>query len=299
MPSPRTHLLTISDLAERTGVPPTTLRSWETRHGFPRPVRMAGGHRRYAEADVAAVLEVLRQRGAGLALEAAIRRATSESLRTRSVFAELRHRHPELSPRLLSKRSLLAVSRAIEDECCARAEEPLLFGGFQRQRFLRASYARWVELSRTARAAVVFADLPAARTPREGGPIEVALPHEAPLNREWLVVCDAPDLPACMAAVERPGQEATTDTSRRFEVLWSVDPLAVRFASRVAATLADEYRPGWRPANLSLLDEDPPAASADLRRAHGLLNRMMGYLDAVPVPAPGTTPRPEPQTGDR
>jgi len=280
VPSPRNNLLTISDLAERTGVPPATLRSWESRYGFPRPTRLAGGHRRYAEPDVAAVLEVLRHRGSGLALEVAVRRATTESFQSRSIYAELRRRHPELTPQLLSKTSLVALSHAIEDECCARAESPLLFGGFQREAFLRESYARWVELARTARTAVVFADLATPLTPHPGVPIEVALPHAAPLNREWIVVCDAPDLPALMAAVERPGQEGGQDSRRRFEAVWTVDARAVRFASRVAAALADEYRPGWRTTELAMLDEEPPDASADLRRATGLLNRMMGYLGA-------------------
>jgi DICT domain-containing protein len=278
-PSPTHNLLTIGDLAERTGVPPATLRSWESRYGFPRPTRLAGGHRRYAEPDVAAVLEVLHHRGSGLALEAAVRRATTESLRPRSVYAELRRRHPELIPQLLSKASLVALSHAIEDSCCARAEEPLLFGGFQREAFLRQSYARWVELARTARAAVVFAELATSPAPGPGLPVEVALPREAPLNREWVVVCDAPDLPACLAAVERPGQEGRLDSRRRFEAVWTVDPSAVRHASRVAAALADEYRPGWRTTELPLLDEEPAGASRDLQRASALLNRMMGYLN--------------------
>lgn len=279
-PPPRNDLLTISDLADRTGVPPATLRSWESRYGFPRPTRLAGGHRRYAEGEVAAVLDVLRHRSSGLALEAAVRRVTTASVQPRSIYAELRRAHAELTPQPLSKTSLVALSRAIEHECCARAEQPVLFGGFQREMFLRQSYARWVELARTARVAVVFADLATPREPRPGAPIEVALPHAAPMNREWVVVCDAPDLPACMAAVEQPGQDGGRDSQRRFEVVWTVDAAAVRFASRVAVALADEYRPGWRPAGLALLDDEPAGASADLRRATDLLNRMMGYLDA-------------------
>ena len=279
-PSPRTRLLTISDLAERTGVAPATLRSWESRYDFPRPVRLAGGHRRYAEQDVTAVLEVLRHRDAGLALEAAVRRTRSEPLRSRSLYAELRRRHPELMPQPLTKSSLVALSHAIEDECCARAERPVLFGGFQRDAFLRGSYARWVELARTAEVAVVFAELGAPRDPAPGLPVEVALPHEAPLNREWIVVCDAPDLPACMAAVERPGQEARPDARRRFEAVWTVDPRAVRHASRVAAALAREYRPELRTTQLAVPAEEPPEASPDLRRASDLLTRTMGYLDA-------------------
>lgn len=278
-PSPGDRLLTISDLAERTGVAPATLRSWEARHGFPRPTRLAGGHRRYTQQDVADVLEVLRHRDAGLALGVAVRRTRSAPVRSRSLYAELRRQHPELVPQPLVKSSLLALSHAIEDECCARAEQPVLFGGFQRADFLRGSYARWVELARTARVAVVFADTPAPRKPGPGLPVEVPLPHEAPLNREWIVVCDAPDLPACMVAVERPGQEGVTDSRRRFEAVWTVDPRAVRHASRVAAQLADEYCPELHMADLALLAEEPPGASADLRRASGLLTRTMGYLD--------------------
>src|SRR5215218_338432 len=246
MAQSQSNLLTISDLAERTGVPPATLRSWESRYDFPRPTRLAGGHRRYAERDVAAVLEVLRHRDSGLALEAAVRRTASEPPQTWSLYAELRRRHTELVPQRLSKSTLVALSHAIEDECCARAEQPLLFGGFQRDKFLRESYARWVELARTASTAVVFADLGSPREPRPGVPVEVALPQEAPLNREWIVVCDAPDLPALMVAVERPGQETVPDSRRRFEAVWTVDPRVVRHASRAAAALAAENRPELR-----------------------------------------------------
>jgi DICT domain-containing protein len=228
---------------------------------------------------VATVLEVLRHRNAGLGLQAAVRRATSLSSGSRSIHAELRRQFPELAPQVVSKRHLVSLSHAIEDECCARAESPLLFGGFQRDSFLRESYARWVELARTARTAVVFAELSAPLPPAPGSPIEVALPREAPLNREWVVLCDAPDLPACLAAVERPGQDGGTDARRLFEVVWTVDPRMVRHASRVAAGLADEYRPGWRTTDLPMLEEEPAGASADLRRASDLFNRVLGYLD--------------------
>jgi DICT domain-containing protein/predicted DNA-binding transcriptional regulator AlpA len=289
--SPGNHLLSIGALAERTGVPSATLRSWEARYGFPRPIRERGGHRRYPESEVAAVLRVLHHREAGYALEAAVRLAATESRRPQSVYAELRRRHPELAPRALSKDTLVALSRAIEDECCARAEEPFLFGAFQKQRFLRQAYGRWVELARTARAAVVFADLPTAAAPTTGAGapgtlVEVALPREAALNREWLIVCDAPDLPACLAAVERPGQGDGADARRRFDAVWTVDPAVVRHAARVAAGIADELRPGWRPdgvtglSGLAGLEDEPPGASADLRRATDLLSRMVEYVDA-------------------
>ncbi|HEY0937894.1 MAG TPA: MerR family transcriptional regulator, partial [Trebonia sp.] len=70
--------LTIGELAARTGVPAPTLRSWENRYGFPRPQRMAAGHRRYHERDITLIEEVLRQRAAGLSLPAAISQATAD-----------------------------------------------------------------------------------------------------------------------------------------------------------------------------------------------------------------------------
>ena len=54
-------LLNIAALSRRTGVAPDTLRKWEQRYGVLRPVRTAGGQRRYSEVDVQRV-EWLRDR---------------------------------------------------------------------------------------------------------------------------------------------------------------------------------------------------------------------------------------------
>lgn len=274
--------LTIGDLAHRTGVPVSTLRSWERRYGFPEPHRQPGGHRRYSEADVGAVLDVLARRRGGLSLAAAVTRADAPQLRSRSVFADLRRLYPLLRPQVLSRRTLVSMSHAIEDECAARAADPILFGGFQRERFLRASYDRWCELARTARSAVVFADFPHGpdpAPPAQGRLLEVALTPESPLKREWVVVCDAADLPACLVAIERPGPGPEWVDKRTFEAIWSVDPQVVRDASRIAGDLADELRPDWRRDDLPA-QPDPPGASEDLHRAALLFDRMVAYIDA-------------------
>lgn len=273
--------LSISGLADRTGVPQATLRTWEARYGFPRPLPRFGGHRRYDERAVALVEEVLRHRTGGLGLEAAIRRAEqASSSDVASLFAELRRRHPSLVPQLLSKRLMLALSRAIEDECCAQASRPILFGSFQRERFYRASQGRWAELSRTARSAVVFADFSEPSSP-DAVPLEVAAPASAPIHREWAIVCDAPDYPACLVGWERPGQQEAADGARRFEALWTVDPTVVRDAARTCARLLDAYRPGAAEQTWQELEAAVPPASSDLRRASSLFNRMLGYLEAA------------------
>ena len=50
--SPEDALLTIGAVASATGISSHVLRAWETRYGFPVPVRSAAGQRRYREADI-------------------------------------------------------------------------------------------------------------------------------------------------------------------------------------------------------------------------------------------------------
>ncbi len=272
--------LSISELAERTGVPSATLRSWETRYGFPSPQRLPGGHRRYHDQDVVLVEEVLRLRASGLSLPTAVDLAAAGSDRAEpSVFAGLRRRHAELTPQVMRKTTLLALTRAIEDECCARAANPVLFASFQRQHFYRRSVSRWAELSRTAHAVVVFADFPEVST-AGALPLEVPVPVDAPLRREWIVVCDAADHPACLAGWEHPGQDGVADADRRFEALWTVDPRVVRDAARICARLTQEFAPDHDRELPQLLAGTTPTASADLKRASSLLNRMVGYVEA-------------------
>ena len=71
----RRPTLSIGDVAERTGLTPAALRMWEIRYGFPTPVRLDSGHRRYDAGQVDTVLEVLRRRETGLRLDVAIEQA--------------------------------------------------------------------------------------------------------------------------------------------------------------------------------------------------------------------------------
>jgi PAS domain S-box-containing protein len=52
--------LTLKAVSRRTGIPAATLRTWERRYGFLRPVRSANGYRLYGEREVAQVLQVKR-----------------------------------------------------------------------------------------------------------------------------------------------------------------------------------------------------------------------------------------------
>ena len=286
----RTTGLTIGDLSRRTGVAAGTLRTWETRYGVPRPRRAPSGHRRYDTDDVALVQETLRLRASGLSMPLAVERARSQRDGAESsVFAGVRRRHPDLRVQLLAKPVLVALCRAMEDECAAEAERPLLFGAFQRPDLYAASRARWRELSRTARSAVVFADFqppagPAERPEerpdeRPGEPVEVPVPFGSPLHREWVLVCDSGDRPGCLVGWERPEHPATGP--RRFETFWSVDAQVVRDAARLCARLSEEYRPGTRFPRWDDLEGTPPPAGPESRRASAVLDRMLGYLSTA------------------
>jgi DICT domain-containing protein len=280
-------VLSISEVSRRTGIPVAGLRNWEQRYGLPRPQRSPSGQRRYREADCDLLTEVLRRRAAGLSLSAAMAQATASTGggTEQSIFAGIRRQHPALRVHVLGKTALLAVTRAIEDECGARAQRPVLLGSFQSQRFYRASASRWADLARGAEQTVVFADFGRSRL-RPGRIAEIAVPDESPLRREWALICDAPDTPACVTAWERPGQERRRDRDRIFEVLWSVDPQVVRCAARIGIGLAAAAIPQLPERLAGRLSGEPGPSSADLRRASGLIERTLDYLAGAGRTAP-------------
>ncbi len=274
--------LTPGELARRTGVSPAVLRMWESRHGFPEPHRLPSGHRRYADADVALISQILRRKSAGIRLEIAIAEAlASRPPESPSIFAGLRRRHPGLAPHRLRKSTLIALSWAIEDECCALADSPILFGGFQRSEFYLPAAARWRELNRVARCAVVFANHWPDATLDARGPVQVTLGADAPMRREWAVVCDALDSTACLAAWELPGQTQVPDRQRIFEAVWTIDPVAVRDAAVIAAGIAT--RAG---ITLPQAVQDELAGPVAVRETTpvavtALFNRVVAYVDRL------------------
>ena len=279
-------VLSIGEVSRRTGISVAGLRNWEQRYGLPCPQRSPSGQRLYREADCDLLAEVLRRRAGGLSLPAAVAQATASAGTGagQSIFAGIRRRYPALPVHVLDKPVLLAVTRAIEDECAARAQQPVLLGSFQRQRFYRASARRWAELARGAELTVVFADF--ARSRERPGPVaEVAVSVNSPLRREWTLICDAPDTPACVTAWERPGQEDSRDRDRMFEMLWSIDPQVVRAAARIGAGLAAAALPQLSAGLTRRLNEEPGHSSADLRRAGGLIERTLDYVAGMYRPA--------------
>jgi DICT domain-containing protein len=273
--------LSTAQLAARTGLTAGTLRMWERRHAFPAPARLPGRHRRYSERDVELVREVLRLRDQGLSLAAAIERARRAfEPPPASVFAGLRRRHPEIQPVSLDKRALLGLTRAIEDEYCARGSGGLLIASFQRERFYRQGERRWREVARGAELAVALADFETLAEP-DGGPVEVPLNPAQPMAREWTLVIEAPEARACLAAWEKAAPRELPDARREFEVLWSFEPRVVRSSADVAVALLEGLAPQIARRVPRSHTEPADAATPELRFATSLANRVVGYLSSV------------------
>jgi MerR family transcriptional regulator, light-induced transcriptional regulator len=269
--------LGISEVSARTGIAVPVLRAWETRFGFPSPARLANGRRRYAERDVDLLRQVTRDRAAGLSLRAAVDRAlqTTDSA-PGSIYAALRAHPRDLDARVLSKRTLMHISHAIEDEFCARGDAGVMIATFQHERFYRRAERRWRDLARTAELAVVMADFERRREPR-GGPLELPLPEAEPVTREWSVICDCPGFAACLVGWERPGQTTRPEGERLFESLWSIEPEVVRQATGAASELAVRVAADVADRIPRRLAHTPPASSGELRALAALTSRMISY----------------------
>jgi MerR family transcriptional regulator, light-induced transcriptional regulator len=273
--------LAISAVAEHTGLAAGTIRMWEQRYGYPAPRRAPSGYRRYAPEDVETLRRVQAYRRRGLSVRAAIDRAreTGGASDRPSLYAAVAATEHGARPQVLRRSTLEALSRAIEHETLALAAAPILVGAFQRERFYRAVEPRWRRLADHADAAVAFADFPAPRKPAAGA-VELPIRTADALGNEWAVIVDAPGFAASLLAWEQPARAGDDGgDERRFETIWTLDPLAARRASRTAATLAGAIDPETGAQLEALLADRPLALEQPVPALTGLANRVVAYLE--------------------
>jgi DICT domain-containing protein len=198
-----------------------------------------------------------------------------------SLFGALAAGDTPLPAQRLTKRTLLAISRAIEDETMSRAAAPVVIGAFQLERNYRAVEHRYRAMARTADAVVVFADFEHLAL-GASTPCEVPLEPDDALGNEWAVVVDAPGYAACLLAWETPESQRDDhlpEAERRFEALWTLDPQVVRRAALVGAELAARAGAQEGERLEEALRERPLAFEAPVPALTSLTNRIVGYLD--------------------
>ena len=262
--APNLHtLLTIGDVAERTGARAGTLREWERRHGFPDPIRLPSGHRRYTEQHVAQIRDVLRRQRTGSSLPAAIAHASAAPPSSASLFAAVAAVSSQPAQRV-SRRGMLALSHSIEDASASAGGPHQVVGSFQRRDIYDGCARRWLELARGATVGLVFADFDEVHD--RGLLVEIPIASESPLHREWAVVAAGESFAACLVG----WQWSLGDPS--FEAIWSVDGAVVTAALQRGIDVARAFDP-----TLQLPDAMTPDV-AD-RSAQALLARVVTELD--------------------
>ncbi len=272
--------LPISEVAERTGVAAGTIRMWEQRYGFPNPARTPSGYRVYSADDVDAVRRVVEFRREGISVAAAIERARSAPINAHpTIFGSVPH---EGRTRRLRKRTLIALSRAIEDQTMASASQPVILGAFQRVQHYRSVAHRYQRMALSADLAAVFADFERPGELRSGVPVEVPIESEAAIGHEWAVVIDAPGFGVCLSAWEPPvSNPPDDDRDRIFEAFWTLDPETVREATRAGARIARDYAPAVADRIDSLLESRAHAPAASSAALEALTGRMVAYLESA------------------
>jgi MerR family transcriptional regulator, light-induced transcriptional regulator len=273
--------LAIKEVAARTGIAAGTIRMWEQRYGFPEPERTSSGYRIYSEDDVEALRRVLAYRERGLSVPAAVDRARSSDLATDrpSLYGVLAGSDSPPPSQVLKKRTLIAVSRAIEEETLSRAAAPVVVAAFQSEHNYRAVEHRYRAMARTADAVLVFADFDGLSGSGDQ-PVEVPLGRAEGIGKEWAVVVDAPGYGACLLGWEQPRATPVPDLERTFEATWTLDPRLVRRAVQVGAMLARRADGALGDRIDALLAERPLAHEQPAPALTAVTNRIVGYLDA-------------------
>ena len=270
----------IGVLASRTGVTPGVLRTWESRFGFPAGRRSPAGHRRFTEADVQRVRDVLEVRDSGVPLQLAIDAVARRDAvgAPESVHAALVREFPELRPQRLGRPALVAASYAVEDESLARADRPVVLGAFQSGYHFGHARHRWDELARTAAWSAVVADFASDDLPADPAatPARCQLPPDSPMRREWVVVSVSAGFSAVVSAWEvptRPGEEPAFES-----VLSTHRPVALA-AARVVVAAARATGATPPAAVEELLHDVTPRAATPAVEADRVWLRALAHLD--------------------
>ena len=224
---------------------------------LPEPARTAGGYRIYTEEDVVTLRRVVAYRDRGLSVPAALERARSLAGATDrpSIFAALASGDAPVRPQRLRKPTLVAISRAIEEEALARAAGPVVIGAFQSERNYRAVEHRYRRLAHVADAVGVYATFAEVKIASDDEPAELPVADTDALGHEWAVIVDAPGYAACLVGWEPPD---STPRERVFEA--RVDDGAERRPARRAGRRRARRAQRARVVGTAALDPRRPPA---------------------------------------
>ncbi len=168
-----------------------------------------------------------------------------------SLLSDLLEVLPHLRPQLYFKSSLVALSRAIEDQVLQGEGSPWVFANFQKERYYRPEARRYRRLSAIARDVFVLATPEADFAQTADLPYHVVpLDPADPLAQEWLVIVIDANYSSCLVCRERsrvkrnPSWEnSEMETAQQFDGIWSFDRLTTTQAALALLPKILDYRP--------------------------------------------------------
>ncbi len=193
--------------------------------------------------------------------------------------------HPVARAGVLSKRTLVLASHAVERAALASADldDAIVLAMFQRLPYFRREHAVYEQIARTARTTVIGMvddtrpDLPHGVTP-------VFLRPEEPLAREWSVVVLSAEFGATVVAHDLQDvnpAESSLEAARLFQGRWGLRrDEAYAEAVRLRDALGDRLPPSARNRVEQVLSTvvNPPSAELE-RRVEAALTHTVGQLE--------------------
>lgn len=194
----------------------------------------------------------------------------------------LKSSNHDLRTAVVSKRSMIQVSRMIERLALADGSEATVTACFQHERHWQGSRRRYEAMA----AEVIVLRVPsddARPEPRPCGPTLVALDDADPFVREWFVVATGPSVSVTLAGVDleaAPGS-GPLQASRTFEALVSTDPRIAEQAQSYVRDRCGHLMPARGREALDLRAQRPWVArrSSRVGRADHLLNAALEDFD--------------------
>lgn len=143
--------------------------------------------------------------------------------------------------KLLTKATLVHLSHTLEDIVLTRRLPALIFTGFQESSYWRKATERYEALADVARQVCIFA----GRSLPDDAPahaLQVTLREDDPARQEWFLAILSGQFSVILAGLDN-GEPAQSEAYRRFETIWSFDPVVVDVALDSVEALLDDYSP--------------------------------------------------------
>ena len=206
-----------------------------------------------------------------------------------SLLQSILDAQPHLRTQVYFKAPLKALSLAMEDLVLAGTETALVIACLPREQLLRQGTRRYEKIAqRTDHLYVLSASEKESDFGSRLYPYEVIpFPSNDGLRKEWHLIIVSQHYSSCVLCREHPEKKAVMDQARRFEGIWTLDPLVCAMAARLLLERTALYQPkllkkieGAKQFFLKSGIEDEPGIEQQTNHSTIFGQRLVTYLQA-------------------